>query len=175
MATKAKAKAAEVEVEEDDIELEELDAEVEEEAPKASKKAKAAKKAGRADDPEFGIRQLCELLEERTGKAYQPREVRTLLRKMARDGSGRLNREVSADNRNRYSWTGADDPEVKAVLKAVKGGEIEAGKKEALDKLKQQKAAKAAANPTPAKTKKAKPPVDEDEDELEDELEDDED
>ena len=164
MATKAKAKAAEVEVEEDDIELEELDAEVEEEAPKASKKAKAAKKAGRADDPEFGIRQLCELLEERTGKAYQPREVRTLLRKMARDGSGRLNREVSADNRNRYSWTGADDPEVKAVLKAVKGGEIEAGKKEALDKLKQQKAAKAAANPAPKK--KAAAPVDDDDDDI---------
>lgn len=175
MATKAKTKAAEVEVEDDDIELEELDAEVEEDAPKASKKGKAAK-AGRADDPAFGIRQLCELLEERTGKAYQPREVRTLLRKMARDGSGRLNREVSADNRNRYSWTGADDPEIKAVLKAVKGGEIEAGKKEALDKLKQQKAAKAAANPAaakPAKAKKAAAPVDDDDEDVE--LEDDDD
>lgn len=170
------------EVEDDDIELEELDAEVEEDAPtpKASKTkaAKAAKtKAGRADDPEFGIRQLCALLEERTGKAYQPREVRTLLRKMARDGSGRLDREVSADNRNRYSWSGPDDAEVKAVLKAVKGGEIEQGKKEALDKLKQQKAEKAAATEkaAPKKAKAAKAPEPDEDDDEDVELEEDDD
>lgn len=158
MATATKKAAAKpAPVEDDDLELEELD-EATEEAPAKGKKA--------AEDDVWGVRNgLIPLLKERTGKDYTPREVRTLLRKMARDGSGRVEREVIAGNKSRYAWSGPDDPEVKAILKAVKGGEIEAGKKEALDKLKADKAAKQAAKgDTPATAKKkAKPPVDDDE------------
>lgn len=173
MATRKKAAEAEAEVEEldDDVELEELDEDVEEDAKPAKKTLKK-----RADAPAFGIQELCALLEEEMGKAYTPREVRTQLRKMARDGSGRIDREIDPNNRSRYSWTGADDPEVVAIIAAVSGGEIEANKKEALDALKERKAKKDAENAkkAPAKKaaskKKAAPAPDPDEDE---ELEDD--
>lgn len=157
MATRSKTKAAPVE--DDELELEEL--EETEEAPAKGKKAAA--------DEVWGVRDLIALIKEKTGKEYSPREVRTLLRKMARDGSNRVEREVIAGNKSRYSWDGPSDPEVKTILAAVKGGEIEAGKKEALDKLKADKAAKQAAKgetPAAKKGKKAAPPVD-DEDELE--------
>lgn len=151
MATKRPAKAAAVE---DDLDLEELDDETTE-APAKGKKA--------AEDDIWGVRNgLIPLLKEKTGKDYTPREVRTLLRKMARDG-GRIDREIVAGNKSRYSWDGPNDPEVKAILKAVRGGEIEAGKKEALDKLKADKAAKTASKTEAPTKKKAKPPVDEDE------------
>lgn len=160
-----KSAAPVVEVDDEDVELEELDEAVEDEGGKGRKK--------RADAPEFGIQELCALLTAKTGKEYKPREVRILLRKMARDGSNRIQREISADNRSRYSWTGADDPQVKLILKAVKGGEIEEGKKAALDKLKADKAAKDALKgktEKPAKKAKAQvaPPVDDDDDDDED-------
>jgi hypothetical protein len=98
---------------------------------------------------------------------------------MARDG--RLTREISPQNRSRYSWTGPDDPEVKKIVKAIKGGEIEQARNEALAKLKEQKAAERAAKKaaaeeeTPKKKgkKPAPPPPDEDDDDVED-LDDDE-
>ena len=116
----------------------------------------------------FGVRQLIALIKEKYGKEYSPREVRTLLRKLARE-DGTIDREIIAGNKTRYNWpNGADDPEVKAVLKAVKGGQIEASKKAALDKLKADKAAKNAAKaetaPPAKKAKAAAPPADEDED-----------
>ena len=157
---------------EDDVELEDMDEEVEDEAP-----AKA--KAKKAEDAIWGVQELIKLIKSKTGKDYSPREVRTLLRKMARDGKGRIDREIVAGNKSRYSWSGPEDPEVKRVLKAVGAGEIEAGKKEALDKLKEQKATKAAAkNETPAKKKKkaAAPPPDEDDlEEIDEDDEDDDD
>ena len=159
-----KAKAAPVE---EDLELEELEDETEEadEAPAA--------------DEIWGVRNgLIPLILEKTGKEYSPREVRTLLRKMAREDNARIDREVIAGNKSRYEWDGPNDPEVKAILKAVKGGEVEAGKKEALDKLKADKAAKTAKEGTKStkkgKSKKAAPPVDDDDDELE-EIDDDDD
>jgi hypothetical protein len=156
------------ETEDDEVELEELDAEVEDETPKKGKKV---------EDDVWGVRQLIALLKEKTDKEYSPREVRTLLRKMAREDNARINREIVAGNKSRYSWSGPNDPEVKAVLKAVGAGEIEAGKKAALDKLKADKAAKAAAK-TPAPTKgtkaaKTAPPADDDDEEFE-EVDDDE-
>lgn len=169
MAKKGKAEVAEVE--DDDVELEELDEAAEEDGAKAKKK--------RADAPAFGIQELCAHLTAKTGKEYKPREVRILLRKMARDGSGRIEREITPDNRSRYSWEGPKDPQVKLIVAAVTAGEIEEGKKAALDKLKQDKAAKdalagktkkAKAEEAPAKAKKAKapaPPVDDDDDDLE--------
>lgn len=148
-----------VEPDEDDVELEEMDDEVEDEAPKGKSK--------KAEDTIWGVQDLIKLIKAKTGKEYTPREVRTLLRKMARDGKGRIEREIVAGNKSRYAWSGPEDAEVKRILKAVGAGEIEAGKKEALDKLKEQKASKAAAKATPPakKGKKAAaPPPDDDED-----------
>ena len=159
----ARKTAAPVEVDEDEVELEEVE-EVEAAAP-----AKGAKEA----EPEvWGVRNLIALIKKRTGKEYNPREVRTLLRKLAREGGG-VEREIVAGNKSRYSWSGSKDPEVLAVLKAVEGGAIEKAKTDALAKLKADKAAKTAASQkeTPAKGKgKAKaaaaaPADDEDEDE----------
>jgi hypothetical protein len=168
--TKSRPKPVVEEVDEldDDVELEELSEDLDD-TPK--------KKAKRADAPEFGIQELCAFLERQTGKAYKPREVRTLIRKMARDGSGRVERDIVPGNRARYSWTGTKDPQVQAILSAVKEGEIESSRKEALDKLKVQNQAKrdqkkAAAEAKPKKKVKV-PDPDEDEDELE-ELDDDE-
>lgn len=109
------------------------------------------------DETPFGVRDLCALILKKTGKEYNPREVRSLLRKMAREDEARVDREIIAGNKARYEWDGPKDPEVLAVLKAVGGGEIEAAKKEALDKLKSDKAKKAAKKTkSKAKKKKAK-------------------
>lgn len=116
-------------------------------------------------DEVWGVQNLRALIKEKTGKDYKPREIRTLLRKMARE-DGTIDREIVAGNKARYSWSGPDDPEVKAVLKQVKGGAIETAKKAALDKLKSDKAKKDAAKKkaAPAKGKEA-PAADDDEDE----------
>lgn len=174
-ATKKSKKTAPVEdVEEELEELEELDEA--DETP--TKKSKAA------DEVVFGAADLAKLLSEKADKPVSTRELRTLIRKMARDGKGRVNREIVAGNRTRYSWSGPKDPEVKAIIAAFEGGELEADKQEKLAKLKADKAAKkAAGEPTgkkakakaakeAAKGKKKSKAVEEDEDDLE--LEDDE-
>jgi hypothetical protein len=123
-----------------------------------------AEEVTEAADAVWGVQNLRALILEKTGKDYKPREIRTLLRKMAREDHT-INREIIAGNKTRYSWSGPDDPEVKAVIKQVKGGAIETAKKAALDKLKQDKAKKTAAEPAKAKKgKAAPPPADDDED-----------
>lgn len=124
---------------EDDDELEEMEEDEVTDAP--------AKKAGSkaAQEVTFGIRDLVAHIKEETGQDTDPRSIRTLIRKMARDGSGRVDREITAGNRTRYDWSGPNDPEVVAIVKAFRGGELEAEKKAKLDALKQQKAAKTAA------------------------------
>lgn len=156
---KTKQKAAEAEVDED-LELEDLDEDVEEEAPKKSKK-------GGGEEVTFGAADLAKLASKKTGKDYNARAIRQLLRKMARDGSGRIDREIVAGNKSRYNWSGPDDPEVKAVLRAIAGGELEAERKAALDKLKADKAKKKAKE-AKGKKSKAKAAEPEDLDELED-------
>ena len=155
----AKKPAAAPVIDEDEVELEEV-----EEVTEPAKAEKAA-------EPEvWGVRNLIALIKKKTGKDYNPREVRTLLRKLAREGGG-VEREIVAGNKSRYSWTGSKDPEVLAVLKAVEGGAIETAKKDALAKLKADKAAKTAASEKEkpkAKAKAAAPAPDED-DEDEDE------
>ncbi len=156
-------------VEEDDIELEELDAEVdddddeEDEAPAKAKKAKV-------EDNIWGVRQLCDYIMEKTGKEYNPREMRNLLRKMAREENARIDREIVAGNKARYEWSGPKDDEVKRIIAAVKGGEIEDAKKEALDKLKADKAKRDAtkAKKTNGNGKKAKKAAAADDDDDED-------
>lgn len=159
------------EPEELDEELEELEEDVEEDA--------APKKKGRSDEVTFGASDLARHLSEKSGKTVSARELRTLIRKMARDGSGRVTREIIQGNRSRYNWSGVDDPEVQAIVAAFEGGELEADKKAKLDALKARKAEKkATGEPVTKKSKKAKKaapaPVEEDDEDLDFEDEDEE-
>lgn len=187
--TARKAKEVEPEVEEledeveadEDEELEELEEdEVEETAPKS-------KRGGAAQEVVFGVSDLVAFLNKKYPvaegkKPLDARGLRTLIRRMARDGSNRVEREIVAGNRARYDWSGVNDPEVKAIIKAYRGGELEVDKQEKLQALKERneanKANKAKASKTTAKKagKKAKPApvVEEDEDDEELELDDDE-
>lgn len=146
-------------------------------APAAKKTTtKAAPEAPAAEVTEvvFGVADLAKMLSEGREKPVTTRELRTLIRKMARDGQGRVQREIIAGNRSRYSWSGPEDPEVVAIIDAFNGGELEADKKEKLDALKarkaEQRAAKQAEEAKAAKKgKKAKATkvVEEDDEELE--------
>jgi hypothetical protein len=172
---KASTKAAKAEVEdvEDDDELEELEEDdAAEEAPKAKK--------GAAAEVTFGVQDIVKYL---TGKGHKvnARGLRTLIRKMARDGSNRVEREIVAGNRTRYDWPkGLKDPEVKKIIKAFEDGELEADKQEKLQALKERKAAKDKAagkvkgKKTKASGKKAAAVVEDDDDDEDLELEDDE-
>jgi hypothetical protein len=87
----------------------------------------------------FGVSDIAELIKVETGDEVKTRDLRTLLRKMARDG--RLDREIVAGNRERWTWSGPEDPEVAKIITAYTDGELEADKKEKLDALKAKKAA----------------------------------
>lgn len=156
--------------EEAEVELEELDAaeEGEETTSKSSKQ-----------EVTFGVADLAKHLSEKTGKEISTRDLRTQIRRMAREEKPRVNREVVPGNRSRYDWPdGLKDPEVKAIIKAVTAGELEEGKKAALAKLKEDKAAKKAKEgSSKGKGKKGKgkaAPADDD-DVVDVEIEDDED
>lgn len=104
------------------------------------------------EEVEFGVSDIAAHLtkKHKLAKAVTTRELRTLIRKMARDG--RVDREIIPGNRTRYAWSGINDPEVKAIIKAYADGEPEVAKKKALDELKNRpkkdkkgKKAKAAA------------------------------
>lgn len=150
MATRTK-KAPVVEEVEDDLELDELDEDVEEETSDGK---------GSSNAVTFGVRDLSEYLSKKLGKEIKPKDLRTLIRKMAREAKPRVNREVVAGNRSRYDWVdGLQDPEVQAIIAAVTKGELEQGKKEALEALKARKAEQKAAGETPTKKKKTAPVV----------------
>lgn len=128
--------------------------------------AKVAKAATPAPAPAtteevFGVSDIAELIKVQFNKEVKTRDLRTLLRKMARDG--RLDREIVAGNRERWTWSGPKDPEVDTILEAYSAGELEADKKEKLDALKERKAAQRAA-------KKAAEEVEEDEDDDDEEI-----
>jgi hypothetical protein len=108
------APAPEPEVDDDDLE------ELEEDEVQESATAKRGSKA--ADDVVFGVADLCKLLSKGLDKPVTPRELRQLIRKMAREKDPRVNREITAGNRSRYSWSGPKDPEVLAIIAAFKGG-----------------------------------------------------
>lgn len=191
MATKQKAKKAppaeevleddDVVIDDDDdeeVELEDLDTDVEDEAPKSKKSKKTA-----SQEVEFGVADLAKYLSKKMDKEVTTRELRTLIRKMAREEEARVDREIKAGNRTRYNWPGGlKHPEVKAIIKAVTGGEMEADKKEKLAKLKEDKAKKNAAKNKAAtksskkgKGKKVAEPEPDDDDIEEIELDDDDD
>lgn len=175
-------------VEEVEEELEEEFDEVEEdevvETPPAKKKSSTN---GRAEVA-FGVKSICTLIGETTGTEPTTRELRILIRRLARDEKNqRVVREIVAGNRTPYSWTGPNDPEVKAIVKAWMAGEqlIEKGEKLAALKERGEAAKKAGtvatktakAGPATKKTKKAaaKPVVEVDEDDEDLDFEDDDD
>lgn len=148
--TKAKP-APEPEVLEDDLEtvedptdeveeLEELDeAEVSENKPAPKKASK------KTEDITFGIQDLVKHIKDETGKDTDPRSIRTLIRKMAREDNPRVAREIKAGNRTRYNWSGPNHPEVRAIVEAFKAGELDQDKKEKLAALKERKSVQKAA------------------------------
>jgi len=174
--TSTKAKATQVEepeedefedVEEEDEDLEDLeeigedDEEAEEDlirlAMRSTEKAQAARKA---TAPKFGSAELAAYITEQTGEKYDGRSVRMLLRKLAKDGK---HDRVVGETRDRYSFTGPNDPTVKAVLAMVKSGEAKAMKQAGLQAVKEKAEAKRAA------AKAAKAEEIEDAEEVEDE------
>lgn len=154
-ATTKKAKPAPVEeVDEDIEELEELeDDSVEEAAPK---------KKGAAAAVTFGVADLAAHLSEKHNKKITTRELRMLIRKLARDG--RVDREIIPGNRSRYDWSGLNDPEVKRIIKAYEAGELDADKAEKLAELKKRGEAKRAAKKAAA----AKAAEEDEDDDVED-------
>ena len=150
--TKAKKEAPAPEVVEEELEADaELDEVDGDEVEETTTKGKAA------DEVTFGASDLARYLSEKSGKTVSPRELRTLIRKMARDGSKRVEREITPGNRTRYNWSGVEDPEVQKIIAAFEGGELEADKQAKLAELKEKKAAKkAAGEDTGKKGKKGK-------------------
>jgi hypothetical protein len=144
----------------DDLDLDEDEAEQPAPATRARKaaakpaKKAAAKAAPKAEGSGFDSNWLATHVNESVdGSTLTARDVRMLLRKMAKNGE--LAREVGTD-RSRYDFPkGANDPTVKKVVLAVKRGELAAEKKAGLDSAKAAGAAKKAAA-TPAKKAPAK-------------------
>jgi hypothetical protein len=134
--TKSKGKKEAPAAEPEELELDEVEGDDEE--------SSGAKKSGQ-EEVTYGASDLARDLTEKSGKKVTARELRTLIRKMARDGSKRVNREITPGNRTRYNWSGPDDPEVKAIVAAFEGGELEADKQAKLAELKENKAKKQAA------------------------------
>ena len=137
-------------------------------AKPAASKAKAApvaEKAPRAEAIEYGSAWLVDHVNTEAGTSYTASTLRILLRKLTKDGV--LSRD--SEGRQRYNFPkGANDPQVKAIVKAVKGGAAEKAKAERLESLKEQRASKKA---TPAAKKsrakaKAAPEPEEDDDDL---------
>lgn len=157
------------EVEEEELE-EEFD-EVEEDEVVETPPAKAKKKSTpTTGDVTFGVKSICKLIGEKTGTEPSTRELRILIRRLARDEKNqRVVREIVAGNRTPYSWTGPEDLEVKAIVKAWMAGEQLLEKADKLAALKERgeaaktakvaTAKKAPATAKSTKTKKAAKPV----------------
>jgi hypothetical protein len=168
--TRAKAQAP-VEPEDGEDEFEEMESDEDleeleepEEAPAPAKRTRktAAPKATADKKPASdakGSAWLAAHVTEVTGETHDSRSVRMLLRKLAADG--KLEREVGV-SRDRYEFTGPNDPTVKAVVQLVKSGEAKAMKTAALDKL------KTKAAETRAAKAKAKAEAEAEDDEMED-------
>lgn len=127
---------------EDDADLEEL----EERDDEPAKEEKPKRKPPTRPKIDFGSPELASYVTEKTGESYSARDIRMLLRKLAKDG--KLAREVGVD-KQRYEFTGPNDQTVKLVLRMIQDGTAKALKQEGLQKVKdlaaERKAAKAAA------------------------------
>jgi hypothetical protein len=105
-----------------------------------------------ADTEVRGTAWLAEYVNDQLGTEVDGYKVRILLRQLAKDG-------VIEREEGRYNFTGPKDPQVVAVLKAVRSGGVEKASNARLDELKQKRTAKKGT----AKAKAA--PVEEDEEE----------
>ena len=147
-------------------------------AKPAAKKApakRAAKPAVEDDEdededtgPTYDTNWLADYVNETCGTDYDSRALRMLLRKLAHAGT--ISREVGTD-RSRYTFPrGAADPIVKAVVRAVKSGEVEEAKAAGIAKAQTAKGtkkapAKKAAAAAPARRRRTRAvEVEEDED-----------
>lgn len=119
-------------------------------AKAAAKKAPAkrtAKPAPVEDDdededtgPQYDTNWLAEFVNETCGTDYDSRALRMLLRRLAKNGT--ISREVGTD-RSRYTFPkGANDRTVKAVVAAVKKGEVEDAKSEGISRAQASKGTK---------------------------------
>ena len=139
-------------------------------APAKKSKAAAAPvkeaKAAKAEAIEYGSAWLVDHVNSEAGTSYSASNLRILLRKLTKEGV--LDRDTEG-GRQRYNFPkGANDPQVKAIVKAVKGGAAEKAKAERLEDLKSKRASSKTAAPAKGKGKKAAKPVEvEDDDELE--------
>lgn len=187
-ATRRAAKAAPapvVEPDEDEFEEMEDDAEddgledVEDEAveeapaPKAKRRGNPealakAQAARAATAPKFGSNELAAHVTEATGETYDARGVRMLLRKLATDG--KLPR-VIGETRDRYSFSGPEDPTVVAVVAMIKDGTAKKLKQAGLEKVKAQADAKKAAAKAAKAKAEAEPDEDDEFEDAEDEVE----
>ena len=102
---------------------------------------------------EYGAAWLADHLNETAGVSVDAARVRILLRKLTKDGT--ISR-TEAEARARYNFTkGANDPDVKAIVKAVKGGALERAQTERLEGLKSARATAKAKAPAKATAKAA--------------------
>lgn len=129
--------------------------------------AKASKKAAA---PVKGTAWLAEHVNEQCGTSYSSYQLRILLRKLVKEGV------LDPREAGNYSFSGVRDPQVIAVVKAVKNGALEKEKKEGVAKAKKASAdaaEEAAPKPRRPRAKKAaepepEPEVEDDEVEVED-------
>lgn len=129
---------------------------------KAAAPAKAAP-APKAEAIEYGSAWLVDHVNSEAGTSYTASTLRILLRKLTREGV--LDRD-SEGGRQRYNFPkGANDPQVRAIVKAVKTGGAEKAKAERLEDLKSKRTSKAKAAPA-KKSRKAAPAPEEDDDDL---------
>lgn len=160
-----KAAAPAVEAVEEDFDIE-LDADEEvEEAPKAKKSTKkaAAEKPAKApvEKIEFGSAWLAEHVNAEAGTSYDAYNLRILLRKLRKEGT----LVHDGEGRARYSFTGAEDPQVVAIVEAVKSGAAEKAKAERLDELKEKrKTTKKTSKKAAAQAEAAEPEAEEEDD-----------
>ena len=138
-------------------------------APAKKSKAAAPKaapaKAPKAEAIEYGSAWLVDHVNEQAGTSYTASTLRILLRKLTKEGV--LDRD-SEGGRQRYNFPkGANDPQVRAIVKAVKAGGAEKAKAERLEDLKSKRSSKAKAAPAKKSRAKAAPEPEEDDDELE--------
>ena len=116
--TRRTTKKAEPEPEVDEDELEDLEDDEVEETPKrrsAAKKAPAKKAApAKAEKEVLGTAWLKEHVNDTLGTSHESTKLRIILRKLIKDGT------IESPKDGRYVFTGPRDPNVKAIIAALK-------------------------------------------------------
>mgnify|MGYP001619241395 FL=1 len=115
--TRRTTKKAEPEPEVDEDELEDLEDDEVEETPKrrtAAKKAPAKKAPAKAEKEVLGTAWLKEHVNDTLGTSHESTKLRIILRKLIKDGT------IESPKDGRYVFTGPRDPNVKAIIAALK-------------------------------------------------------